>query len=85
MQSVELKSSNLEHSEQSCWSSKWVEEAKTLAVVQSFLRMLEREHQCVVIQDTSLRQSAQLCLSSTDSQETEMPLAKYLAIDVCLL
>ena len=32
-----------------------VEEVETLAMVESFLEMLEREHQCAVVLDTSLR------------------------------
>ena len=46
------------------------EEAEMSAVVQSFLEMLEREHQVAAVQDTSLRWSteqdsvsAQLCVS----------------------
>ena len=78
VQCVEPESSNLEHGEQSWWSFDWMkeaiaEEAETSTVVQSFLKMLEREHQCAAVQDTSLRQSveevpsmsAQLCVSST--------------------
>ena len=61
------------------------EETETSVIVQSFLEMLEREHQVAAVQDTSLRQSAeqdpsasaQLCVSSmTESQETGMPYAK---------
>ena len=77
---VELESSRGEHSEQSWWSSNWMteavaEEAETSAIEQSFLEMLEREHQWTVVQDRSLSTgqsaehdpsaSAQLCVSST--------------------
>ena len=58
------------------------EEAETSAIEQSFLEMLEREHQWTAVQDRSLSTgqsaehdpsaSAQLCVSSTtDSQEMQ--------------
>ena len=33
-------------------------QAETLAMVQYFFEMLERENQCVLVQDTSLRQQS---------------------------
>ena len=96
MKSVEPESSNLEHKEHSWWSSNWMieaiaEEAETSIVVQLFLEMLEREHQCATVQDLSqsMRQSieqdsvsAQLCVSSTkDSQEIGMSFARDVMVD----
>ena len=73
---VELESSSFEHGEWSWWSSNWMtevaaKEIETLATVQSFLKMLEREHQRAAVQELSslTRQKAQLRVSSEDSRD----------------
>ena len=63
------------------------EEAETSAVVQSFLEMLEREHQCAAVQDLSqsTRQSTEVPSMSVVGEKSLVPVGGHSAAQVCTL